>query len=72
MIRTVFRDNRLLFGPLRENELAMISHEPLFQGHGLCAAAGKGQVEVYATLPADAKLAEKVQAWYLRNHAILA
>lgn len=72
MIRTVFRDNRLLFGPLRENELAMISREPLFEGHGLCARATAGQVEVYATLPADTKRAEQIQQWYLKNHAILA
>ena len=39
MIRTVFRDTRLLFGPLRESDLAVIAHEPLFEGHGLCASA---------------------------------
>lgn len=72
MIRTVFRDNRLLFGPLRENELAMISHDPVFEGHGVCASASNGQVEVYATLPADAKRAAQVQRWYLANHTILA
>lgn len=71
MIRTVFRDTRLLFGPLRESDLAVIAHEPLFEGHGLCASASTQGVEVYVTLPNNSRRLLEVQSWYLRNHQML-
>lgn len=72
MIRTIFRDDRILFGPLRDTDLAVISKEPVFAGHGVCAVAGNGMVDVFATLPADNTRAVRVQQWYLQNHKILA
>ena len=72
MIRTIFRDDRMLFGPLRDTDLAVISREPVFAGHGVSAIAGNGNVDVFATLPADTTLANQVQRWFLQNHKILA
>ena len=71
MIRTVFRDTRLLFGPLRESDLAVIAHEPVFAGHGICASARPQGVEVYVTLPNEPSRVAEVQRWYLRNHQML-
>jgi hypothetical protein len=71
MIRTIMRDNRVLFGPITDQNLAVISREPVFDGHGIAASANPTQVEVYVTLPHDVNRMRKVQAWFLRNHKIL-
>lgn len=71
MIRTIFRDNRMLFGPLKDNHLAVISHEPVFAGHGIAASATRDHVDVFVTMPVDMSRAARVQAWFLRNHNIL-
>jgi hypothetical protein len=72
MIRTIYRDNRLLFGPLRDSDLAVVSKDPLFANCGISAHADPQQgVEVFVTLPAQSKLAEKVNTWFLRNHQVL-
>jgi hypothetical protein len=70
MIRTIFKDNRVLFGPLQDSQLNVVSREPEFAGHGITASAHAGQVEVYVTLPVER--VRKVQAWFLRNHKVLA
>lgn len=71
MIRTIMRDNRVLFGPLSDQNLAVISREPVFEGHGIAASAHMNQVEVYVTLPADQRRVQAVQDWFLRNHKIV-
>lgn len=72
MIRTILKDNRVLFGPLQDSQLTMIHHVPEFSGHGIHAQAPPGQVEVYVTLPFDSDRVKRVQAWFLKNHNILA
>ena len=71
MIRTIFRDDRVLFGPLRDADLAVIAQEPAFAGYGLAASAANGAVEVYASFPQDQGLATKLKDWMLRNHILL-
>lgn len=71
MIRTIVRDNRVLFGPVSDQHLAVISHEPLFAGHGIAAQASPKEVQVYVTLPFDHARVTRVQAWFLRNHKII-
>ena len=71
MIRTIFRDDRILFGPLRDTDLAVISKEPVFSGHGVSVIAGNGHVDVFATLPADTTLVTQLNKWFLQNHKIL-
>lgn len=71
MIRTIFRDNRMLFGPLKDAQLAVISHEPVFAGHGISVSATPDHVDMFITMPADMSQAKRVQAWFLRNHTIL-
>lgn len=71
MIRTIVRDNRVLFGPVNDQHLAVISHEPMFEGHGLAAQASPEQVSVYVTLPFDPARVQRVQAWFLRNHKVI-
>lgn len=71
MIRTIFRDDRILFGPLRDTDLAVISKQPEFEGHGISASAGNGVVDVFVTLPRDNHTVQRVQNWFLRNHKIL-
>lgn len=70
MIRTILQDNRICFGPLQDSQINMIRHDPMFEGHGICAMAHPGQVEVYVTLPSEK--AAKVKDWFLRNHKVLA
>lgn len=70
MIRTIRRDNRILFGPLQERDLDVINREPTFVGYGITANANAGTVEIYVTLPQER--ATQVQQWFLRNHKILA
>jgi hypothetical protein len=72
MIRTIFRDNRMLFGPLKDAQLAVISHDPVFAGHGISVSATPEQVDIFVTMPVDLSRAQRVQAWFLRNHKILA
>jgi hypothetical protein len=73
MIRTIFRNNRMLFGPLTDSDLSVVSQEPVFEGHGISASAAPRQpVEIYVSLPADSKRAKQVHDWFLRNHKILA
>lgn len=71
MIRTIRRDNRVLFGPISDQNLAVISREPVFEGHGIAASASPSQVEVYVTLPEDKGRVRAVQDWFLRNHKIV-
>lgn len=72
MIRTILKDDRVLFGPLQDSQLNVVSREPEFAGHGISATAHAGQVEVFVTLPQDSERVRKVQAWFLRNHKVLA
>lgn len=69
MPRTVFRHNKMLFGPVAESDLAVIGREPVFADHGLCAQATPQGVQVFVTLPGER--AAKVQEWFLRNHQVL-
>jgi hypothetical protein len=72
MIRTIFRDNRMLFGPLTDGDLLVVSKDPVFDGHGLVAtAAPKQPVEIYVSLPADSSKVRQVNDWFLRNHKLL-
>jgi hypothetical protein len=71
MIRTIFRDNRMLFGPIRDSDLAVISKDPVFEGHGISATAAPGQVDVFVSMPADAVRAQRLQRWFLQNHRML-
>jgi len=71
MIRTIFRDDRVLFGPLRDSDLAILSHEPEFAGFGLAAQATPGTVEVYATFPNEPQIAQKISKWMLKNHTLI-
>jgi hypothetical protein len=71
MIRTILRDNRVLFGPLQDSQLNVVCQEPEFAGHGIHATANQGQVEVYVTLPHEPMRVQRVKAWFLRNHIIL-
>lgn len=66
MIRTIIRNNRMLFGPLTQNDLAVISQDPVFEGHGVAAHALPGAVEIYASLPVSR--ARQVERWFLINH----
>jgi hypothetical protein len=72
MIRTILKDNRVLFGPLQDRQLNVVSRAPEFSGHGIHAQAHSGHVDVYVTLPMESERVRKVQAWFLRNHNILA
>lgn len=71
MIRTILRDNRVLFGPVSDQSLAVISHAPEFAGYGLAAQASPKEVQVFVTLPYDHSRVKRVQDWFLRNHKII-
>lgn len=71
MIRTIFRNDSMWFGPLRDNDLAVIAREPVFAGHGVRVSASPQSVEVYVTMPADLNRVQRVQNWFLHNHKIL-
>lgn len=71
MIRTILKDDRVLFGPLQDSQLNVVCREPVFSGHGIHAKAHSGHVEVYVTLPWETDRVRKVQAWFLRNHKII-
>ncbi len=71
MIRTIVRDNRVLFGPLSDQSLAVISHEPEFKDHGIAAQASAKEVQVFVTLPHDHARIQRVHDWFLRNHKII-
>lgn len=72
MIRTILKDNRVMFGPLQDSQINVVSHAPEFVGHGISATAYAGQVEVYVTLPHEPGRVQRVKDWFLRNHNILA
>lgn len=72
MIRTILKDNRVMFGPLQDSQIHVVSREPEFVGCGIHATAHAGQVEVYVTLPQEPGRVQRVQDWFLRNHNILA
>lgn len=71
VIRTIFRDNRMLFGPIRDSDLAVISKDPVFEGHGISATAAPGQVDVFVSMPVDMIRAQRLQRWFLQNHRML-
>ena len=72
MIRTILKDNRVMFGPLQDSQINVVSRQPEFVGHGISATAHAGHVEVYVTLPQEPGRVQRVQDWFLRNHIILA
>lgn len=73
MVRSIFRDNRLLFGPLRDADMEIMEENPRFGNHGIAASGAPGAgVEVYATFPADPRLAQELHQWYLANHSRMA
>lgn len=72
MIRTIIKDNRVMFGPLQDSQIHVVSREPEFMGHGISATAQAGHVEVYVTLPQETGRVKRVQDWFLRNHKVLA
>jgi hypothetical protein len=69
MPRMIIRDEKLLFGPCADSDLAVIGQEPLFENHGVCARADHTGVQVFVTLPVNQ--APAVQKWYLRNHQLI-
>lgn len=69
MPRIVMRNDKMLFGPCADSDLAVIAAEPLFENHGICAQADASGVQVFVTMPTNQ--VSRVQQWYLKNHQVL-
>lgn len=69
-MRTMIRDNRVLFGPLKETELSLLTSVPEFSGSGVSAISAKDGVDIFATMPCSKDIIQKINSWYLRNHTL--
>ena len=61
-MRIQFRDDRVLLGPIREQQLDVLSRFPELKNHGVCVLTESTGVDIWATFP---RTVERVQA--LRN-----
>lgn len=70
-MRTIIRDNRILFGPIRETNLNLLSQDEATKDFGLSATANPNGVEIYATFPYDLERLKNLKSWYLSNHVLV-
>ena len=69
-MRTVIRDDRILFGPLKEPEINLLNSVPEFSGAGVSAISAKEGVDIFVSLPHSVDKVHKINNWYLRNHTL--
>jgi hypothetical protein len=70
-MRATVRNDRILFGPLKDTDLMVLTGAPEFAGSGVSAmTATNGGVDVFATLPFTGDRLRKIQGWYLQNHTL--
>ena len=69
-MRTVIRDNRILFGPLKESEINMVNSVPEFSGAGVSAISAKEGIDIFVSLPHSHDTVQKINNWYLCNHTL--
>ena len=67
----VIRDDKILFGPLKESDMKVVARDPQFRNAGVSALTGREGVDVFVTLPFSGERVGSLRKWYLQNHVLL-
>ena len=71
-MRVIIQNDKILFGPLKEQHLSVLLHQEGFECHGISAMADPSAgVDIFATFPYTLNRAQELRDWYLRNHSLL-
>jgi hypothetical protein len=70
-MRIQFRDDRVLLGPVREQQLDVLSKFPELKNHGVCVFTEQNGVDIWATFPRTCERIKILRDCILRYSHIL-